>query len=257
MGLFTKLFGRKQAKDAMLDISLSSHEAGEGDCLSKKNMCPVSIPGPPPQDAFGFFNLGVYRVTGHIMNQQTNRPNKKSVKVHALSISDAESAASELGILPPFSVVVVDNLNTPPNEYQISNAKEYGITIPAGAVDADVRTMVERCDRPSPSPEFALYCTHHRILFSRYIDEQELVNRIYPTLSDRDKIALFAHAVHCVISGQPLGNPENDPVCYSFADKADSSAHSEVLKRGVQDLPTPRRGTKAWNVVCAYDSSLH
>lgn len=255
MGFFSKLFGKKQPTGATVEVTQSWHYAGDGDCPPTRLLSVVQIPGPAPQDAAGFFNLGVYRVTGHIMNTQTGRQNKKVVKVNALSKNDAESAALELGVLPPLSIEVVDTLNQAPNEYQASNAKEYGIAIPPGAVDADVRTMVDRSGDRSPAPGLALFCTRQRILFSRYIGETDLVNLACFTLSDRDKVALFAHAVHCSLSGCQIGDPANDPLCYSFADSAGPSTLSDVLKRCPSDLPVPRKGTKAWNAVNTFYSA--
>lgn len=216
----------------------------------------VDIPGPIPQDSHGFFNLGVYQVTGHIINPNTNRKNKKSMEVYALSADEAEKTAVSSGLLSPFTVEISDRLNVPPNEYQIANAKEYGIEIPFGAVDADVRTMVDRGSDISPTSEFAKFCTDNRILFSRYIGETDLIRTAYNSLSLRDRIALYAYAVLCVLSETRIYDPRNAPICYSFADNVDSSLVSIIEKRGSSDLPKPRKGTNAWISVCNYFQSV-
>lgn len=162
MGFFSKLFGSssRQTVPVSVEATKSWHYAGEGDCPPPRPLSFVDIPGLCSQDAVGFFNLGIYKVTGYITNPETGRPNKKVKRVSATSAQDAETAAAELGLAPPFTVEVQTDLNAPPNSYQVANAKEYGIEIPLGAVDADVRTMVERSDDHSPSQGFALFCTH-------------------------------------------------------------------------------------------------
>lgn len=263
MGFFTKLFGFNKAKSlpnqspVSVSISTSWHYTGEGDCPAPRALSCVEITGPAPQDSFGFFNLGVYQVTGHIINPNTNRKNKKSMKVYALSASEAESTASASGILPPFTVEISNRLNTPPNEYQTANAKEYGIEVPFGAVDADVRTMVERGSDVSPTSEFAKFCTDNRILFSRYIGETDLIRTAYDCLPQRDRVALYAYAVLCALSENRIGDPRNYPICYSFADNADSSLVSLIEKRGSSDLPRPRRGTNAWLAISNYFDSAN
>ncbi len=261
MGFFAKLLGFNKSKSLSnqspvnVSVSTSWHYAGEGDCPEPIALSCVEIPGPTPQDSFGFFNLGVYQITGHIINPNTNRKNKKSMKVNALSAADAQGTASASGILPPFTVDVLDWMNVPPNEYQIADAKEYGIVIPFGAVDADVRAMVDRGSDVSPTPEFAKFCTDNRILFSRYIGETNLIRTAYDCLPQRDRIALYAYAVLCTLSEKRIGDPRNDPICYLFADEADSSLASIIEKRGSSDLPKPRRGTNAWLAICNYFDS--
>lgn len=261
MGFLSKLFGFKKAKSlsnqspVSVSISTSWHYTGEGDCPEPRALSCVEIPGPTPQDSFGFFNLGVYKVTGHIINPNTNRKNKKSMKVNALSAAEAESTASASGILPPFTIEISDRLNMPPNEYQIANAKEYGIEIPSGAVDADVRTLVERGSDVSPTSGFAKFCTDKRILFSRYIGETDLIRTAYDRLPQRDRVALYAYAVLCTRSENRIGDPRDYSICYSLADNADPSLVSLIEKRGSSDLPKPRRGTNAWQAICNYFDS--
>ena len=261
MGLFSKLFGRSKSKlspaDSVIDVSVSTswHYTGEGDCPEPKALSCVNIPGPMPQDSYGFFNLGVYQVTGHIINPNTNRKNKKSMRVCALSAVEAENVATSSGILSPFTVEISDWLNVPPNEYQIANAREYGIEIPFGAVDADVRTMVDRGSDISPTSEFAKFCTDNRILFSRYIGETDLICTAYNSLPLRDRVALYAYAVLCALSETRICDPRSAPICYSFADDADSSLVSIIEKRGSSDFPKPRKGTNAWISVCNYFQS--
>lgn len=258
MGLFSKLLGfckpQTSTTESVLEMSISKslHYTGEGDCPAPKALSCVDIPGPPPQDSFGYFNLGVYQVTGHIINPDTNRKNKKRISVCALSAVEAENIAIDSGILSPFTVEISDRLNVPPSEYQIANAQEYGIEIPPGAVDADVRTMVDRGSDISPTSEFAAFCTDNRILFSRYIGETDLMRIAYNSLPQRERIALYAYVVLCALSEKRIGDPRNASICYSFADSADPALITAIEKRGSSDLPKPRKGTKAWIAVCNY-----
>lgn len=77
----------------------------------------------------------------------------------------------------------------------------------------------------------------------------------YDCLPQRDRVALYAYAVLCTLSEKRIGDPRNDPICYLFADNADSLLVSLIEKRGSSDLPTPRKGTNAWLSVCNYFDS--
>lgn len=257
MGFFSKLFGStiKQKDNAVTQVTRSWHYTGEGDCMECESMNPVEIPGFIPEDACGFFNLGSYAVSGHIINPKTGKQNKKTLTVNAISIRDAEIGAEEKGLLPPFSVEVSMARNSPPNEYQLANAKEYGIEIPAGAVDADVGAMVYRKTNSGgigPTSAFASFCTRKRFLFSRFIGEEDLITLVYNKVDVRDRIALFVCAVDSALRGNRLGDPSADPRYYAFADSASAETIKLIEARGRDDLPVPRKGTKAWQTVEKY-----
>lgn len=255
MSFFSKLFGAKKnvvPSTLVVTVEKSWHYAGAGDCPDPHPLSRVEMPGYVSSDAFGFYNLGLYIVTGHVINPNTGRNNKKTMKSYALSVNDAEKVALDAGVLPPLSVEISNILNEPPNEFQIANAREYGILIPSGAVDADVRAMIERGKDCSPTPDFAIFCTQCRIPFSLYIGEVDLCRRAFSGLAMRDRVALYAHAVFCKSSGLRLGSPLNDPISYKFADSADAKIVKEIEERRYTDLPSPRKGTNVWNTICSY-----
>lgn len=256
MGFFSKLFGNRQDISASVEITHTWHYAKGGDCLGSLPMDPVEIPGVSCPDAIGYFNLGVYHVHGYKTNPKTGRNNKANMKINAVNVDDAKQAAIAGGLLDPITIDV-ESYFDPPNEYQISDAKEYGITIPKGATNADVGAMVYRKTNSSgvgPSDGFALFCTQKRLGFSRFIGEHDLITLAYTKFDKHDKVALFACAVDCAQHRVQLGNPCADPRCYAFADSAPENVVDAILERGRNDLPVPRKGTKAWNAVCNYYS---
>lgn len=259
MGIISKLFGASHRSIVGATVENDMCDDFEHELIAESfSDGPVIIPGYAPQDSVGYFNLGVYKVSGHIINSSTGRPNKKSLRINAVSISDAESFALDQGLLEPFSTEVQKYNDTPPNEYQISDAEECGVEIPRGAVDADVGAMVYRKKNDNgiaPTSGLAAYCTQNRLLFSRYIGEHDLSRLAYNSLPMRDRIAFFAYAVHCAKTGKRIGNPSSDRVCYDFADSASPAVISYIEDCGFSDLPVPRKGTKAWNAVCDYYST--
>jgi hypothetical protein len=259
MGIISKLFGTSRNPIAGSIVEDDMNDDFECDLITESfSDGPVKIPGYTPQDAVGFFNLGVYKVSGHIKNPSTGRPNKKILKINAVSVSDAETFALDQGLLEPLSAEVQKYNDIPPNEYQISDARECGVKIPNGAVDADVGAMVYRKQQDNgmaPTSGLAVFCTQNRLLFSRYIGEHDLSRLAYNSLPLRDRIAFFAYAVHCYKLGKRIGNPLSDPTCYDFSDNASPTVISYIEDCGFSDLPIPRKGTKAWNAVCDYYST--
>ncbi|MEG2001248.1 MAG: hypothetical protein RR053_07645, partial [Evtepia sp.] len=211
MGLFSKLFGDKQDVKVAVEITKSWHYAGEGDCPAPQSTAPIEIPGVLCPDAVGYSNLCTYHVQGYKVNPKTGRNNKTTLKINASSVDDAKKAVIDSGMLEPITVTA-ENYFDPPNEYQISDAKEYGISIPNGATNADVGAMVYRKTESNgvgPSSGFALFCTQKRLLFSRFIGERDLLTLAYTEFDVRDKVALFACAVDCSQHGIQLGNPHS------------------------------------------------
>ncbi len=261
MGFFSKLFGKTNQETVSVSVesSLSWHYTGEGDCPDPVGMDPVKIPGISCPDAVGYFNLARYNVSGHIINPKTNRSNVKRMVIDAVDLNDARAVATDNGLLEPLTIEVSKANDIPPNEYQIANAKEYGIKIPNGATDGDVRAMVSRGPKePGPSPELALFCTKKRFLFSRFIGEHDLLMSLVHSqkeINSRDRLALFACAVDCAQSGRRLGNPDANQKYYEFADSVSESVKKQIEERGIQDLPVPRKGTNAWNAVVKFLSS--
>lgn len=254
MGFFAKLFGSRKADPSIVSVEVSTtwHYTGEADCPSSHEISPVEIPDIVCADAVGYFNLAVYSVCGHVENPATKRNNKKRITVNAVDVVDAEKVATNLGILGPLVIEPIKTHDTPPNEYQLASAKEYGIIIPQNAVDADVRAMVSRGKDISPTPDFARFCTDKRLLFSRFIGECDLLRTVHSVLSPRDLLAIFACAVDCTAAGKRLGNPCADPRYYAFADSAPQEIIRQIDERWISDLPSPRKGTNAWKAVVSY-----
>lgn len=251
MGILSSLFGLKETAPASIEKHTKKMEKGSPP-PPQHTVLPIELPQGCSKDACGYFNLAPYEVTGHIINAKTGRKNKKSIKVNAMDCDDAKTAADECGILGPYTVTLMVQCDEPPNKYQLASAQEYGLAIPKGAVDADVRAMVEDYGQPHPTVSFASYCTRKRVRFSRFIGEHTLTTLALDVCSDRDKLLIYSHAVFCKIEKKALTNPEEDSRCVAFANSAPVDILEKIKEYGTWNYDRLSPESEIWKAIMMF-----
>lgn len=179
---------------------------------------------PTGEDGFGYLNLYPYEVCGRVygVSEKTGRPtNRKKIRVvHARGRRDAEAAAGEAGIMPPYAYIKRISLS-PPSAYEVSRAVDAGIPLPRRTSSLDVSALLTRYDdknvKECPYSLFEM-ATTRRVPVS-YFSTPEIVSSFI--WSDAmDKPSLFCYMVYCRECGAAFGCaplPFSDSVFSSYS----------------------------------------
>lgn len=220
----------------------------------------------------GHLNWVKYKVQGK--NLETGRKNTR--RYEARDEAAAADLARKDGLGEPFTFT--PEAHDPPTERQIDYLKSWGVEVPGGCVKYDVSAILSRLEdsndivsshkrggkiietvRPLPSPteEFAMYAHEMGLMFSKYISQDALFDRVVANLDDREKAAFFAYCVLCTREGKAITDPRKSAhteMIYAFADSAmqNESVMRSILERSSGDYIKPHKGTVAYKAVKAH-----
>lgn len=156
--------------------------------------------GPPT--GIGYTNLYLYEVSGrlHGISEKTGRPTnrKKVIIVSALSTKDAEAAAKEENIMPPYEYIrLIDQC---PSINQYAYLRGVGIPAPYFLNQEDISALLTRYQTENngicPSCLFQI-ATKRRVMVSYFDTPEAVANAIWYHATDDEKNAIFCYAVYC------------------------------------------------------------
>lgn len=138
------------------------------------------------------FEWHKYTATG--INPKTNR--KNTVRIIAKNELAAAGILSDKGLLPPYTFT--EEKFAPPTDAQIDFARDLGIKILPDMNRYDVSNCISKVLNYDVDADetLKLFAYYRNISFSPYAGQQELMEKIFYTLSSDEKILFFFLAVY-------------------------------------------------------------
>jgi len=193
--------------------------------------------GPPT--GIGYTNLYPYEVSGrlHGISEKTGRPTnrKKVIIVYASSAEDAEAAAQNQNVVPPYEYIkLVDQC---PSINQYAYLRGVGIPAPYFLNQEDIGALLTRYQTKDndicPACLFQI-ATKRRIMVSYFDTPQAVAGAIWYHATVEEKYALFCYAVYCKEKQVSFGDPRilfTDEPFISFTPTEKESKYIQTINK--------------------------
>ena len=124
--------------------------------------------------------------------------------------------------VPALTIEKVDH--EMPSSSQIDYAKSLEVNIPFGATKIDVSALISmRLEMDSvPNPGLYAFADNRKIFMSKFIGKKALYDKVYFSLSGRDKMAFFIYCIYRSLSEDRRANLDEHPYrneIYRIADE--------------------------------------
>lgn len=145
-----------------------------------------------------------------------------------------------------------------PTERQLSYARDLGIIFPDNVSKDDISCLISRANgddhNETPAPDMVELALKLGVNFSPYVSSDRLLRIIFYDCTDAQKGALYAYAVYQRNVGKQFSNMFDEPHIDTFIEigehiASDKELHNLLNERPVDDLASPRKGTKIYNAV--------
>lgn len=189
---------------------------------------------PKPDADRGFANLTEFEIVGK--KKATNRKNTRYIRCKDEDTARAYAIQIE-GLMEPLSISVAP--------FRPAYELDYGLTVPDGASYWDCQmfewSVVAKDTQHIPAG-FMEYLTDMGIPMSWLSGRNRAADAAFERCDLREKLALYAYAVHCSIQGRIPGNIQKDP----HKEQYDKFASSALLDKKVCESIEKRPGSDMW-----------
>lgn len=158
----------------------------------------------------GYNNLCTFRVEGRVygVSEKTGRKtNRKcTTVVNAINEQEAEKAAAEAGVMPPYARIERIDVSPTYRQYEFLHAVD--IPAPYFINAEDISALLTRYEDQDDSrcPRFLFeMATRYRVCVSYFRPASYVKSCIWAAIPQEKRAAAFCYAVHCKETGREFG----------------------------------------------------